>query len=133
MKKTPFNDKELTEFKETLLIKKARLLKEIQEHSEIAHHEADEPGDLVDMATELLEKELNLSLTEQEKDILKEIDEALEKINNKTYGICVDTGEPIAKTRLKALPEAKRTLQAQEKYDKIQKEKKKRMMNSYRA
>ncbi|MDH5720218.1 MAG: TraR/DksA C4-type zinc finger protein [Spirochaetia bacterium] len=132
MKKTPFNEKELKEFKEVLLEKKARILKEIQEHDEIAHHEVDEPGDLVDMATELLEKELNLSLTEQERDILKEIDEALERIQNKTYGFCVDTGEAIAKTRLKALPEAKRTLEAQEKYDKIAREKKKRMQSSYR-
>ncbi|MDH5716133.1 MAG: TraR/DksA family transcriptional regulator [Spirochaetia bacterium] len=132
MKKNPFTEKELKDFKSTLLEKKTRVLKEIQEHSDEAHHEADEPGDLVDMASELLEKELNLTLTEKEKEILNDIDEALERIAKKTFGICVDTGEVISKVRLKAIPEAKRTLEAQEAFDKIQREKRKRLLDSYK-
>jgi len=127
MAKTSFTKKELNDFQESLVEKKTRLLKEIQEQSaEVASEKLDEPGDLVDMATDLLDQELNLSLTTAEINSLKEIDEALIRIENGEYGICVDTGEEIAKTRLKAVPEAKRTLEAQEKYDKIQREKKKR-------
>lgn len=110
-----------------LLQKKATLLREITEQSEeVANEKFDEPGDLVDMATELLEQEMNLSLTTAEKQTIKEIDEALARIKNGQYGICIDTGEPINKTRLKAVPEAKRTLEAQEKFDKKNKENKKR-------
>lgn len=127
MKKSPFNKKELDEFKSLLLEKKERLIKEIREQSEeVASEKLDEPGDVVDMATELLEQELNLSLTTAETNSLKEINEALSRIEEGTYGFCVDTDEPINKVRLKAVPEAKRTLEAQELYDKKQRDLKKR-------
>ena len=127
MSKTSFTKKDLNDFQELLIEKKTRLIKEIQEQSaEVASEKLDEPGDLVDMATDLLDQEMNLSLTTAEINRLKEIDEALIRIESGEYGICVDTGEEITKTRLKAVPEAKRTLEAQEKYDKIQREKKKR-------
>ena len=126
MSKSPFTKKELEEFKQLLLEKKARLLKEVQEQQATAVNKPDEPGDVVDMATELLDQELNLSLTTAEIETLNEINDALERIEKGSYGVCIDSGEPINKVRLKALPEAKRTLEAQEKFDKIQKEKKKR-------
>lgn len=127
MTKSPFTKKELQEFKELLLQKKATLIKEIQGQSdEVANEKLDEPGDLVDMATELLEQEMNLSLTSAELNSLKEIDEALERVENGTYGLCIDSGEPINKARLKAIPEAKRTLEAQEKFDKKLKDQKRR-------
>jgi len=130
MAKSPYTKKELQEYKELLLEKKAILLKEIKEQSdEVVNEKLDEPGDLVDMATELLDQEMNLSLTTSEISTLKEINEALERIEKGTYGICVDSGEVISKVRLKAVPEAKRTLEAQEKYDKKVKDLKKRSPN----
>lgn len=128
MPKCPFNAKELKEFKELLTEKKLRIINEIQEQvAEATHEKVEYTGDMADMATELLDRELNLSLSESERGILVEIDEALERIDQKTYGICVDTGEVIAKARLKAIPEAKRTIAAQEKFDKSQKDKKRRI------
>jgi RNA polymerase-binding protein DksA len=127
MVKSPYTKKELQEYKELLLEKKAILLKEIKDQSdEVANEKLDEPGDLVDMATELLDQEMNLSLTTSETNTIKEINEALARIEKGTYGVCVDSGEPISKARLKAVPEAKRTLDAQEKFDKKLKELKKR-------
>ncbi|MDH4262575.1 MAG: TraR/DksA family transcriptional regulator [Spirochaetia bacterium] len=127
MVKSPYTKKELQEFKELLLDKKSVLIKEIQDQSEeVTSEKLDEPGDLVDMATELLDQEMNLSLTTAESNTIKEINEALERIEKGTYGICIDSGEPISKARLKAVPEAKRTLEAQEKFDKKQKDQKKR-------
>jgi len=127
MVKSPFTKKELQEYATMLLEKKAILLKEIRDQSdEVANEKLDEPGDLVDMATELLDQEMNLSLTTAETQTIREIDEALTRIEKGIYGICVDSGEPISKARLKAVPEAKRTLEAQEKYDKKMKDMKKR-------
>jgi RNA polymerase-binding protein DksA len=127
MIKSPFTKKEFEEFKQLLLEKKNTLLKEVSEQvEEVANEKLDEPGDLVDMATELLEQEMNLSLTAAELNTIKEIDEALKRIENGTYGICIDSGEPINKIRLKAVPEAKRTLEAQEKFDKKLKDQKRR-------
>lgn len=118
MAKTPFSAKELTEFKDQLMEKKAYLIKEIQgKQEELTNGDKDEVGDMADLATELIERELNMSLSESDRARLEEIDAALERIKGKSYGICIDTGEVINKARLKAVPEALRTLAAQELYD----------------
>ncbi|MCX7633990.1 MAG: TraR/DksA C4-type zinc finger protein [Turneriella sp.] len=125
MPKSPFTAKELAEFRELLLAKKAQLLKEIQgKAEELTKTDKEEVGDLADMATELIERELNMSISESDRARLEEIDAALQRIKDKTYGICVDTGEVISKARLKAMPEALRTLAAQEAYDRAQRKKK---------
>jgi DnaK suppressor protein len=125
MAKSPFSAKELNEFKEQLTEKKTHLIKEIQEkQEELTNGDKDEVGDMADLATELIERELNMSLSESDRARLEEIDAALERIQGKSYGICVDTGEVINKARLKAVPEALRTLAAQEIYDKQQRKRK---------
>lgn len=125
MAKTPFSVKELTEFKEQLLEKKNHLIKEIQgKEEELTSSDKDEVGDMADLATELIERELNMSLSESDRARLEEINAALERIKEKTYGVCVDTGEVINKQRLKAVPEALRTLAAQEIYDRQQRKRK---------
>jgi RNA polymerase-binding transcription factor DksA len=53
-----------------------------------------------------------LSLAEAERRGLREIDEALQRIEERTYGICQMTGKPIPKARLKAKPWAKYTIEA---------------------
>lgn len=125
MAKTPFSAKELSEFKEQLMEKKAYLIKEIQgKEEELTSGDKDEVGDMADMATELIERELNMSLSEGDRERLEAIDAALERIKDKSYGICIDTGEVINKARLKAVPEALRTLPAQEAFDKQQRKRK---------
>ncbi|WP_070120395.1 TraR/DksA family transcriptional regulator [Bacillus marinisedimentorum] len=73
---------------------------------------------MADAGTELYEKEREITLENNDEDILRDIEEALQRIDDGTYGICVDTGEKISSERLEALPYAKRTLKAQQKYDK---------------
>lgn len=125
MAKSPFSAKELAEFKEQLTEKRTYLIKEIQgKQDELTSGDKDEVGDMADLATELIERELNMSLSEGDRARLEEIDAALARIAEKSYGICVDTGEVINKARLKAVPEALRTLQAQEAHDRIQRKKK---------
>lgn len=128
MAKTPFSAKELKEFKDLLNEKKVRIVREIQKQvAEASQVKEEHTGDIADMATELLDRELNLRLSESERAILIDIDEALERIEDKSYGVCIDTGEVIAKARLKAIPEAKRTIVAQEKSDKAQRERRKKV------
>ncbi len=71
-----------------------------------------------DSGTAQYEQEKNLSLKENDAELLQEINDSLEKIDEGTYGICIDTGEDISKERLNAIPYAKRTIQAQKSYDK---------------
>ncbi len=54
-----------------------------------------------------MSRNLLLGLMDSERKLLREIDEALERIENKTYGICIGTGKPIRKARLEAQPWAK--------------------------
>jgi DnaK suppressor protein len=71
-----------------------------------------------DTATQLEERERQRVLYETANNLLEEVNEALERINTGTYGICVDTGEPIPFERLNALPYAKRTVEAQKEQEK---------------
>jgi RNA polymerase-binding protein DksA len=59
------------------------------------------PGD---MATSTFDRELDYTLEENVERALGEIDAALQRIENGTYGTCVNCGEPIAQERLEALP-----------------------------
>ncbi|MCQ6266936.1 TraR/DksA C4-type zinc finger protein [Fictibacillus sp. WQ 8-8] len=70
-----------------------------------------------DMGSELYDREMAMALDENQEETLEDINEALQRIEEGTYGKCVDTGEEIPYERLKALPFAKRTIQAQEKAD----------------
>jgi DnaK suppressor protein len=71
-----------------------------------------------DTATQLEEREKQRVLHETANNLLQEVNEALERIKTGTYGVCVDTGEPISYERLKALPYAKRTVEAQKEQEK---------------
>jgi RNA polymerase-binding protein DksA len=63
----------------------------------------DEPADA---GTATFEREKDLSIENNVRDLLRKIDEALKRMDAKTYGICVRCGRPIEKPRLKALPYA---------------------------
>lgn len=65
------------------------------------------PQHMADIGTDSYEQEFTLGLIEGERALLKEIDAALLRIDDGTYGICLATGNPIGKERLKAQPWAK--------------------------
>ncbi len=109
---SPFTEKELQDFYDLLIKQRSKIIAEITSEKN-NFNQGKGSGDLVDMATSLLERELDLSLTTKEKNSLKEIDKALERIKKRTYGICIDTQKPIARDRLLVVPEALRTLEAQ--------------------
>jgi DnaK suppressor protein len=86
-------EKQLAEFSEKLIPKG------IEAQSEI--------GDIIDQAGDERDRELSLLLTGRDKEKLRAIDEALEKIEEGTYGICEECGEKIGPSRLKVMPLAK--------------------------
>ncbi len=81
-----------------------RLLEEISARVGPNSPATPENGDLVDQAGDERDRELSLLLTDREKEKLRAVDEALEKLENGTYGFCEDCGNPIAAGRLKAIP-----------------------------
>ena len=71
-----------------------------------------------DQGTDDFDRLVNLELTSNEFEILRQINRALEKIEDNTYGVCDITGEQIPVARLEAVPYATMTVAAQEKFEK---------------
>ena len=62
--------------------------------------------------------DLNLTTIEKHALELREVEDALARIRDGDYGICIDCGAPIGKARLKAYPTAVRCIQCQDKWEK---------------
>jgi DnaK suppressor protein len=71
-----------------------------------------------DQGTDDFDRTINMELTEREFGLLRQIDRALEKIEENTYGICDISGKEIPIARLEVLPYATMTVDAQEKLEK---------------
>ncbi|MFA5252947.1 MAG: TraR/DksA C4-type zinc finger protein [Phycisphaerae bacterium] len=106
----------LEHFKKLLLEKRRDLIGDVSEMHDEALRDSrmDAAGDLsampihmADIGSDTYEQELALGLMDGERKLLRQIDEALERIYNGTYGICQGTGKIINKARLKAKPWAK--------------------------
>jgi DnaK suppressor protein len=65
------------------------------------------PMHMADVGTDNFEQEFTLGLIESERQLLREIQEALSRIEDGSYGVCIATGKPIGKARLEATPWAK--------------------------
>jgi len=100
-----FDVKFLAEMKEALLAKKNDLLEKLNTWEDRSSPSGlKEMGDLADMASDLNEDVLNSALTENELELLKQIEKALAKIEDGTYGICEGSGKKIPIARLRAIP-----------------------------
>lgn len=71
-----------------------------------------------DQGTDDFDRTISLEVTSREYGILRQIERALEKIGENTYGICDITGEEIPLARLEAVPYATMTVKAQEQLEK---------------
>ena len=70
-----------------------------------------------DMSQSIFEREMDASVGEGIERRLGEVERALQKIEEGTYGVCEDTGEEIPRGRLEAVPEAIRTVEAQQRFE----------------
>ena len=78
-------------------------------------------ADIVDQASSYTEKNVEMRAINRQIKLISEIDKALLRIKDDTYGYCLDTAEPIGLKRLMARPVAKYTIAAQEKHEKNEK------------
>lgn len=108
------NKKKLAAFKKILLREKEILEKQYRdlEQGNLHASQSDFSGEMpfeeeyAASGTSTFERERDLSLSENVKDLLQKVNEALERIENGTYGICEMCGLPIPEERLEALPYA---------------------------
>ena len=122
-----------------------RLLLELRQHLQdeldlhtsdtLMHSARDDAGDLshygnhqADAGTDSFDRDFALSLVSNEQDALYEIEEAIRRMMDGTYGACEQTGEPIKKERLEAVPFARFSLEGQREYEKNNRRKKDRVI-----
>jgi DnaK suppressor protein len=123
MKESPFDQETIQYFKDLLLNKREEAQTQIDiledritnldeaddaDSSSFTHH-------LGDVGSEVEEDEMNFQLLERTKKYVNEINDALERIENGTYGICETTGKPIEKGRMDAVPHTRFSMEAKEK------------------
>jgi len=121
------NDKKIfEEIKKNLLEMKAELLKEITEtvRAESDSSETTTLGDLFDQAGTERDRELELLLSDRDREKLMEIENALSRIEDGTYGICEECGKRINMERLKIMPFARYCVECQSKVEKEEEEQK---------
>ncbi len=115
-KNKKYTKPELKAFKEILQKTKADILEQILsvEKENLRTSQKDASGDLsgysihmADMATDSYDREFSLNRASVEQKIIYQIDEALKRIEDGEYGMCMACGNLIAKKRLKAVPHAK--------------------------
>ncbi len=120
-RRTPFSDAELEEFRALIQKKRADALEDIDAmRAQIAdsrEHEGDSAYSfhMADAGTDAMEREkLYLMIARQQK-YVGYLDRALDRIANRTYGVCKVTGEPIPKERLRAVPHTEISIEAKRK------------------
>jgi len=118
---------ELERFRSLLQSEKDRLQRSLAKHSKIIHHEGQESGGetakahsnhMADQGSDEFQYETTIRFASTEGHSLYEIDQALLRIENNTFGKCQGCGKSIALPRLRVLPYAVLCIECQEKEEK---------------
>lgn len=113
--KSGLTRKDLQYFFKLLLERRAEVLGDVESLKNDALNASGNlsnmPLHMADVGSDNYEQEFTLGLLESERRMVREIDEALMRIKNKSYGVCVQSGKPIARERLEAKPWAKYTIE----------------------
>ena len=114
--------KTLDEYRNLLLIKRAELVGDLSAMEAEALQSgggnlSNVPIHRADVGTDTYDQDFMLGLAEKERSRLREIDEALRRIEDRTYGVCQMTGKPIPRARLLAKPWAKYTIESARKVE----------------
>jgi len=112
--RTKLKAKEREQFKQLLIARRRQLVGDVNHMQDNALSKSSSAGDLsrvpyhmADVGTDNFEHEFTLGLIENEEEELREIDEALERLSEGTFGMCESCAKPIPKSRLKVIPYAK--------------------------
>ena len=125
-----FSKKDLKKFKQLLIKLREKTVDEVENITKdtlkISQREAS--GDLsgytlhmADVATDHYDREFSLELAGVEQRVVYQIDEALKRIEDSSYGLCLTCEKPISKKRLTAVPFAQYCIECQQKEELTQK------------
>ncbi len=113
---------QLEHFRSILRSWKRDLMEEVDRTMSHMKDEAANPPDPNDRATLESEFALELRTRDRERKLIRKIDEALSRIDDGSYGYCIETGEPIGVKRLEARPVATLCIEAQERRERREKQ-----------
>src|SRR3989338_7166283 len=121
-KKEPFMNPQMQEyFRRKLLAWRAGLVSESSETLQHLHEGGVMEPDIADRASTETDRSLELRTRDRARKLIGKIDEALERINDGSYGDCEETNEPISLSRLEARPVATLGIEAQERHERMEK------------
>ena len=117
-KDEPFmNKRQLEYFRRKLHAWRQELLEDYNETRKHLENGDRAGSDFADMASAETDASLELRARDRERKLVAKIDEALDRIENGTYGYCAETGKPIGLARLEARPIAALSIEAQERHE----------------
>lgn len=117
LKKTPFDKRQLAKFRSILLQKRAELVGDVSgmetealmgQSGSLSHL----PQHMAEQGSDAYGQSLSLDLAAVDRRLIREIDDALARIEAGTYGVCELTGKPIKAERLEELPWARYSIEA---------------------
>jgi len=117
----PLTKKEIEKYKEQLLIMRDNITRVLQGSAEEVKKPDEATGysqHQADQGTDDFDRTISLEVTGKEFEILRQVNRALEKIEEGNYGVCDISEKEIPKKRLDAVPYATMTVEAQEKWEK---------------
>jgi len=114
------NPLQLEYFRQKLLRWRAELLAESTETLQHLKEESLSEPDIADRATLETDRFTELRTRDRERKLISKIDEALQRIEDSSYGDSEETGEPIGVRRLDARPIATLSLEAQERHERLE-------------
>ena len=124
VKKTKLPKEVLLKLQKALLKKRARLMGNVEklEEESFMNSQKDFSGDIsgykthiADIGSDATGMELMLGLASNQQKLLQQVNDALERIEKGTYGLCLECGKPIPQARLEAIPEAELCLNCADK------------------
>jgi DnaK suppressor protein len=111
------NERQIEYFRQKLLNWKEDILRESRETLSHLQTETENHPDLADRASSETDRALELRTRDRQRKLIAKIDDALRRIEERAYGYCEETGEPIGLARLDARPIATLSLEAQERHE----------------
>ena len=114
------NPRQLAYFRQKLLRWRQDLLREAGETLSSMGQGGIVEADLTDRASVETDRALELRTRDRARKLVSKIDQALERVDNGTYGYCEETGEPIGLRRLEARPIATLSIEAQERHERME-------------
>ena len=117
--------KTLLQYKKILTAIKEKIVSEIKQISNDAStsqkdSSAESSGHalhMADVATDMYDREFSLGLASNDRELLNKVEQALARIADNTFGICIECGKLISSARLKAIPYTQTCLKCQEKIE----------------